>query len=75
MAHDESEIIQTSLKLNRKTVQLLDRLKSEMGASSKVEIIRKAIHLLEMAQQAKERGQSLAFIDDQERIRGRVVTP
>ena len=46
----------TTFGFDKKTMKTLDELKTELGASSKVEVLRKAIALLKLAQEAQSRG-------------------
>lgn len=57
------EPVQTTFKFNRQTLAVINQLKKEYGATSKAEVIRKALALLELARQAKEKGGEMAVVD------------
>jgi len=52
-----------TLTFDRRTSELLDNLKEAFGASSKTEVIRKAIALLDIAREAREGGGSIKMED------------
>lgn len=60
----EQESVQTTFKFNRETLKIIDQLKRDFGATSKAEVIRKALALLEVARQAKKSGGTIAVVDD-----------
>jgi hypothetical protein len=49
----------TSFKFDEKTTQLIDRLKESSHASSRTEVIRKALYLLELATKANNSHEKL----------------
>ncbi len=53
----------TTFGFDKKTMATLDELKEELGASSKAEVIRKAITLLKLAQQTQSKGGHLTLED------------
>ena len=59
----ENETVQTTFKFNRETLELMENLKREFGATSKAEILRKALALLEIARKAKATDAKMAVID------------
>jgi hypothetical protein len=59
----DPDSVQTTFKFNRQTLAIIDQLKKEFGASSKAEVIRKALALLELARQARENGGTIAVVD------------
>ena len=54
------------------TDQLLERLKNALGKTSRAEILRKAIALLEVATEAEQEGGSIATLDQAGNVRHRV---
>lgn len=63
----------TTFKFDEKLTQTLDELKTATGASSKAEIVRRAIALLKVVQQAKDAGSEVVIrsadgTNSQERI-------
>ena len=56
--------VQTTFKFNRQTLDVIEQLKKEFGATSKAEVIRKALALLELARQAKQKGGSVGIINE-----------
>lgn len=49
----------TSFKFDSKTNQLLEQLRQHYGASSKAEVLRKAIALLDVAAEAEQQDQQI----------------
>ena len=62
--NQDSESIQTTFKFNKKTLAVINQLKGELGATSKAEVIRKALALLEIARKAKKDGSEIAIVDE-----------
>jgi hypothetical protein len=60
---EKSETVQTTFKFSKQTLNVINQLKKDFGASSKAEVIRKALALLELARQAKEKGGEMAVVD------------
>ena len=54
----------TSIKFDRKTGELLDELRIHYGATSKAEVIRKAVALLTVAVAAEKDGAKLMVISE-----------
>ena len=54
------------------TEQLLERLKNALGKTSRAEVLRKAIALLDVATEAELEGGSIATLDSEGNIRHRV---
>lgn len=59
---------QISFTFDTNTAELLERLKKHYNATSKAEVVRKAIALLEIARQASERGGEMAVINMDETV-------
>ena len=55
------------------TERVLDNLKSRLGKTSRAEVLRKAIALLEVATSAKDDGNDIAIIDKNGNIVTRIV--
>ena len=53
----------TTFGFDKKTMSTLDELKEELGASSKAEVLRKAITLLKLAQQVQSKGGHVTLED------------
>lgn len=53
----------TSFKFDSKTTELLDKLKTETGSSSRAEVIRKALKLLNVAYEAEHNHKELIIQD------------
>jgi len=49
--------------IDENTEQVLDSLKSRLGKTSRAEVLRKAIALLEVATLAKDEGNDIAIVD------------
>ena len=56
-------MIKTTFNFHPDTAATLNKLQSYFKATSKAEILRKAIALLEMAQEARESGGEMAVVD------------
>jgi hypothetical protein len=69
----EQETTQTTFKFNKQTLAVINQLKKDFGATSKAEVIRKALALLEMAQNARQNGDSLAIVGKDGKPRNLVV--
>ena len=54
----------TSFKFDEKTTQLIDKLKESSHASSRTEVLRKALYLLDLATKAKEDHKRLVIKGD-----------
>ena len=54
---------QITLNIDPKTEALLEALREHFNASTRAEVIRKAIVLLELAREAQEKQSELAFVD------------
>lgn len=54
----------TSFKFDEKTTELLDRLKESSHASSRTEVIRKALYLLELGTKAQQENKRLIIKGD-----------
>ncbi len=62
---DQGDSVQTTFKFQRQTVDMIQRLKQDFGATSNAEIIKKALALLELAREAKERGGNMVIQDNE----------
>lgn len=51
----------TSFKFDEKTTQLIDELKESSHASSRTEVLRKALYLLKLASQAQQEHKRLVI--------------
>lgn len=56
----------TNFRFDEQTTELLEKLKNESGASSKAEVVRKALQLLSVAQAAQKNGDHLIIRSDEE---------
>jgi hypothetical protein len=65
---------QTTFKFDARTVAMIEQLKKEFGATTKAEVIRKALALLELARRAREQGGDIAVMDHEGRA-SRVLLP
>lgn len=54
----------TSFKFDEKTTELLDRLKESSHSSSRTEVIRKALYLLELGTKAQKENKRLIIKGD-----------
>jgi preprotein translocase subunit YajC len=54
------------------TEQTLEKLKVALGKTSRAEVLRKAIALLEVATEAEDEGGSLATLDEDGNVRHRI---
>ena len=71
---DPSRIMpQTSIRLDDRTENLLGELKDHYGASSKAEVMRKALALLDTVRRAQEDGDELALVNGDNRVTKFVV--
>lgn len=57
---------QINLRVDPETEAILDALRQHFRASSRAEVLKKGIRLLEMAKEVEERGGSMAFVEDAE---------
>jgi metal-responsive CopG/Arc/MetJ family transcriptional regulator len=62
MAEPTSELVQIVIKLAPNVVSELDELQRAFGATSRAEIVRKALGLLRLAQRAREQGGDIAIV-------------
>lgn len=67
----------TTFKFDPKLVQTIEELKNSSSATSKAEIVRRAIALLKVVQEASERGEDLMLVkeDGDNKVRTRIVLP
>ncbi len=64
--------VRLSLDLSRELNETLDRLASE-GGTTKSELLRKAIALVDVAAQAKRKHQRLAIVDEHQHVVSQIV--
>jgi hypothetical protein len=55
--------LDATIKFHRQTVEMMHRLRESFGATSNADVIKKALALLEIARQAKERGGNMVIQD------------
>ncbi|MGH9957398.1 MAG: CopG family transcriptional regulator [Pyrinomonadaceae bacterium] len=67
-----TEKVRLSLDLSQELNETLDRLAAE-GGTTKSELLRKAIALVDVATQAKQKHQKLAIVDEQEHVISQIV--
>jgi hypothetical protein len=67
----------TTFKFDPKLVQTIEDLKNSSSATSKAEIVRRAIALLKVVQEASERGEEVVLMkqDGTNTIQTRIVLP
>ena len=63
----------TSFKFNKKTSEVLENLREHYGASSKAEVLRKAIALLDIAAEAEDKKEQLVVESKDGQIRRQIV--
>jgi hypothetical protein len=54
----------TTIKFDEQTEKLFEELKRDFGATSKAEVIRRALALLEVARQAKKTGREISVTSE-----------
>ena len=59
--------------IDENTEQVVDSLKTKLGKTSRAEILRKAIALLEVATSAKEENNDIAIVDKEGKILHRIM--
>lgn len=59
--------------IDENTAGVLDILKSKLGKTSRAEVVRKAIALLDVATTAKDEGNDIAIIDKEGNIVTKIV--
>lgn len=67
-----TEKVRLSLDLSEELNETLDRLAADSG-TTKSDVLRKAIVLVEVAAQAKRKHQKLAIVDEEEQVVSRIV--
>ncbi len=65
----------TSFKLDQRSTQIIEDLKGHLGATSKAEVMRRALRVLEAVSRAEQNGGELAVIDSENRVLLRVSVP
>jgi len=67
----------TTFKFDPKLVQTIEDLKNSSSATSKAEIVRRAIALLKVVQEASERGEEVVLVktDGQNTVQTKIVLP
>lgn len=64
----------STFKFDPKLTAIIEELKESSSASSKAEIVRRAITLLKVVQDAKERGEELVLVRD-DNTQTRIILP
>ena len=59
--------------IDENTEQVLDGLKGKLGKTSRAEVLRKAIALLELATSAESEGNGIAIVDHNGNVMTRIV--
>jgi hypothetical protein len=59
--------------IDENTAEVLDILKSKLGKTSRAEVVRKAIALLDVATTAKDEGNDIAIVDKEGGIVTKIV--
>lgn len=62
------EMVQTTFQFSQKTIEMIEDMKEHFGATSKAEVLRKALALLQLAQEAEEKKGSIAVIDQDKSV-------
>lgn len=67
----------TTFKFDPKLVQTIEDLKTSSSATSKAEIVRRAIALLKVVQEASERGEEVMLVktDGQSTVQTKIILP
>lgn len=65
----------TSINLDQRSAEIMADLKGRLGASSKAEVMRRALRVLEAVNRAEQDGGELAVIDRENRVLLRVSVP
>ena len=60
---------QITFKTDSETIEMLEELKKHFRASSRAEVLRKALALLELAREAEQQDRELAVVDSEDMIR------
>ena len=60
---------QVTFKTDTRTIEMIEKLKEHFNASSRAEILRKALALLELAREAEQQDREMAVVDSEDRIR------
>jgi hypothetical protein len=64
-----------SMKLDKKADALLEKLKCQLGATSKAEVLRLAVALLKTVQEGRQQGMKVALINDGGRVQAELILP
>ena len=59
---------QTTFNFDQRTEELIRELKTHFGASTKAEVLRKALKLLAVAQDVQKRGRELGVVNKNKKI-------
>lgn len=65
----------STFKFDPKLTETIEELKKATSATSKSEIVRRAITLLKVVQEAKERGEDLVLVNREDETQTRIVLP
>ncbi len=60
---------QVTFKTDTRTIAMIEELKEHFNASSRAEVLRKALALLELAREAEEQDREMAVVDSKDTIR------
>lgn len=60
----------TTFKFDEHTEKMIEQLKEEYNTPTKAELVRKALALLELVRQARERNQDLALVEHGTKVAG-----
>ena len=60
---------QVTFKTDTRTIEMIEELKKHFRASSRAEVLRKALALLELAREAEQEDRELAVVDSEDTIR------
>ena len=60
---------QINFKVDARTIAMIEALKDHFRASSRAEVMRKALALLELAREAESENREMAVVDHEDKIR------
>jgi predicted transcriptional regulator len=69
----KNEKVKLSLEVSRDVNELLERMAEASSNGSKSDLLRKAIALMEVAVEAKRKGQSLAMVDKEDKLVTKII--
>lgn len=65
----------STFKFDPKLTAIIEQLKESSSASSKAEVVRRAITLLKVAQDAIDRGEELVLVRREDKSQTRIILP